>query len=99
MSSPIRKMVSSRSISSRRASRSASRMRISAIGRLLVEVVVQRVDVWLRTPLSKFHRIVDDLLHPLDKLLVAGFVELPGLHHVCLEALDGVALAVLLDLV
>src|SRR2546421_10828578 len=95
MSSPIRKMRSSRSISSSRASRRAARNSFSAIAVHLplagVEVAVELVHVRVRALVREADRLVDlrlDLgLDPLQ-VLGAGYA---GLLQAVLEADDRVA--------
>src|SRR5690349_19435778 len=99
MSSPMRNTFSSRSISSRRASRRASRMRISTTGRLLCHVGEERGQVGFRAVLGELDRLVHGPLDPLGDLVQARFVEQSLLLHRRLEGLDRIALAVLLNLV
>src|SRR5579875_4006416 len=95
MSSPIRKTRSSRSISSRRASRSATRNSFSG---MLVHLPLTRVEVtveFLNRRVRALVREPDRFLHlgfhlgadPLQ-LLAAGD---PGLQELILEAGDGIA--------
>src|ERR1700736_5006595 len=88
MSSPIRKIFSSRSISSSSASRSAARNSFSGIGGLPfagVEVAVEFVDFRVRAFVRKLDDLLD-LLVPLRsnllQLLLRGD---PGFLHLLLE--------------
>src|SRR6266545_7723098 len=97
MSSPIRKMLSSRSISSRSASRSAARNSFSGIA---VHLPLARVQV----PVQLVHRRVGALLGEADGLVdlrLDAVLQLPqllgagdaGLLELLLEVHHGVALA------
>src|SRR5579884_3412494 len=95
MSSPIRKTRSSRSISSRRASRSATRNSFSGMVVHLplagVEIAVQlldrRVGALVREPDHLLHLRLHLGTDPLQ-ILPGGD---PGLRELVLEAMDGVA--------
>src|SRR5581483_6237298 len=96
MSSPIRKILSSRSISSSRASRSACRISFSAIEQPLgllaveepVELLDRRVGALVREP-DDLVDLVLDLFPDLLEVLLGGDLRL---LHLVLEADDRVGL-------
>src|SRR3982074_459877 len=97
MSSPIRKMRSSRSISSRRASRSAARNSFSGIAVDLpltgVQVAIELVDGRVGAAVREGHRLLDVRLDAVLDLLQLGGRGDPGLLELLLEADERVAAA------
>src|ERR1700694_2302897 len=93
MSSPIRKIFSSRSISSSSASRSAARNSFSGIGGVPfagVDVAVEFIDLRVRALVRKLDDLLDLLVHlrlNLLQLLLRGD---PGLLQLLLEADHGI---------
>src|SRR5579883_1948119 len=95
MSSPIRKTRSSRSISSRRASRSATRNSFSGMLVHLplarVEVAVELLDRRVRTLVGESDRLLHLGLHLGADALQLLTADDPGPQELVLEAGDGVA--------
>src|SRR6266849_2054709 len=98
-SSPRTIIVSSRAISSCRASRKASRMLIfgmsypSPLGILVrINVLVQLIWRGIGAALRKAHRFLDVRGDALLNRLILGICQDPGLLHVGCQALDGVTL-------
>src|SRR5665213_3211632 len=98
MSSPMRNTRSSRCISSRRASLSASRMRISVIAGLLRDVEAQRVQAGLGTRLGKGHCLIHGSFDAFGHLGEVVSVEQATFGHVQFERLNRVALPILFNL-
>src|SRR5438552_16066705 len=100
MSSPIRKMLSSRSISSRSASRRAARNSFSGIAVHLpfaaVEVAVQLVDGGVGALVGEAHDLLDLGLDGILQLLQLARAGDAGLPQLLLEADAGVAVPPLL---
>src|SRR5262249_30089888 len=95
MSSPIRKMLSSRSISSRSASCRAARNNVSGIGVYLplarVHIAVELVDRRIRTFIREANDLFDLALDLVPDLLEVGGRSDPGLLQLVLEEKNRVA--------
>src|SRR6266446_2277280 len=99
-SSPRMIIVSSRAISSCRASRKASRMLIFGmnspppLGILVrINVLVQLIRRWIGAALRKTHRFLDVRGDTLLDCLILGLRQDPSLRQVSCQALDGITLA------